>query len=138
VLEEALGEAEERIRIAAARGLGEIGPPAAAALERAVHDPVRGVREAAALGLGSAWQSRPLEELANRLATDDDADIRYAAALALARRANDKDAGQIIPRLEALAKSGTPATRLAARLTRAYLGHPAEMAEFLRILRDGM
>jgi HEAT repeat protein len=137
VLEEGLGEAEERVRVAAARGLGKIGADAAPALEVAIHDPVRGVREAAAMGLGTAWQSRKLEELFERLKIDDDADLRYAAALAIARRGGGPEGQVVLGQLDQAAKSKTPAVRLAAQLARAYLGHPVEMAEFLRVLRDG-
>jgi HEAT repeat protein len=139
VLEEGLNEAEERVRVAAARGLGKIGADAAPALEVAIHDPVRGVREAAAMGLGAAWQSRKLEDLFQRLEIDDDADLRYAAALAIARRGGGAEGQAVLSQLDqtAKSKSKTPAVRLAAQLARAYLGHPVEMAEFLRVLRDG-
>jgi HEAT repeat protein len=133
-----MGEAEERVRIAAARGLGKIGADAAPALEVALHDPVRGVREAAAIGLGAAWQARKLEDLFDKLNVDDDADVRYAAALALARRGGGPEGSTVVSRLDVAAKTGAPAVRLAARLTRAYIGHADEMAEFLRVLRDGI
>ena len=136
VLEEALGEAEERVRIAAARGLGRLGADAAPALERMLHDPVRGVRDAAGMGLGRAWQGKKPEELFERLAIEDDADLRYAAALAIAGRGG-ADAQAVAQRLDAVAASGSSAVKLAARLARAYLGHAEEMAEFLRVLRDG-
>jgi HEAT repeat protein len=137
VLEEALGEAEERIRIAAAHGLGTIGADAAPALERALHDPVRGVREAAGLGLGLAWQKKPLEELGAKLGADDDADLRYAAALALARRGGGSEGQAVLALIDKVARAASPAARLAGKLTKAYLGHPDEMAQFLRVLRDG-
>ncbi|MEO6954408.1 MAG: HEAT repeat domain-containing protein [Polyangia bacterium] len=137
VLEDALGEAEERVRIAAAHGLGKAGPDAAPALERALHDPVRGVREAAARGLGYAWQARPLEELARAMQTDDDADVRWAGAFAMARRGGGAEAAAVSSRLDALMSVGTPAQKLTARVTRAYLGHADEMAELVRVLRDG-
>ena len=137
VLEDGLGEAEERVRIAAAHGLGKVGPDAAPALERSLHDAVRGVREAAARGLGSAWQARPLDELARAMQTDDDADVRWAGALAMARRGGGADAAAVSSKLDALVAGGTPATKLSARVTRSYLGHADEMAELVRVLRDG-
>jgi HEAT repeat protein len=137
VLEEALGEAEERVRIAAAHGLGRVGPDAAPALETALHDPVRGVREAAAIGLGHAWESRPLDELFAKLATDDDADMRYAAAFAIARKGGGPEGPAVAQKLDAKGHDGSAATKLAARLSRAYLGHADEMADFVRVLRDG-
>jgi HEAT repeat protein len=137
VLEEALGEAEERVRIAAAHGLGRVGPDAATALEAALHDPVRGVREAAAIGLGHAWESRPLDELFGKLRTDDDADLRYAAAFAIARKGGGNEGPAVAQKLDAASHDGSAATKLAARLARAYLGHADEMAEFVRVLRDG-
>ncbi len=137
VLEDGLGEAQERVRIAAAHGLGKAGPDAAPALERALRDPVRGVREAAARGLGSAWQARPLDELARTMQVEDDADARWAGALAMARRGGGTDAAAVSSKLDALVKTGKPAARLAARVTRSYLGHAEEMAELVRVLRDG-
>jgi HEAT repeat protein len=138
VLEEGLGDAEERVRIASAHGLGKLGADAAPALEGAIHDPVRGVRQAAAMSLGMAWQTRKLDELFAKLAVDDDADVRYAAALAIARRGGGNESADVASRLDTAAKNGTPAVKLAARMARAYVGHAEEMAEFLRVLRDGV
>ena len=87
-LEAALADGSERVRVAAVRGLGRMGKDAAGLLTRALGDSSRDVREAAVAGLGVAWADLPTEQLVARLGDETDADVRYAAALALARQAD--------------------------------------------------
>jgi HEAT repeat protein len=139
-LEAALGDGSERVRAAAVRGLGHRGKDAAERLEQALGDAALDVREAAVAALGGAWRERPLAELRARLTDETDADRRYAAALALAARADPPrgkgaEAAQL---LDDVAAHGPPLARLAARVARAFAGRPEAMAAFLRTLRDGI
>jgi hypothetical protein len=66
-------------------------------------------------------------------AVDDDADRLWPSHGAVA--ATKARTSRAV--LDTAVKNGTPAVKLAARMARAYVGHAEEMAEFLRVLRDG-
>jgi HEAT repeat protein len=137
VLEEALVDGSERIRVAAVRGLGRLGKEAEAALTAALADPALDVREAAVVGLGAIWVAQPLGDLAERLSDETHADLRFAAALALARRIDPQrgaDAGRI---LDEVREHGQPLARLAALVARSFGGRADAMARFLHVLREG-
>jgi HEAT repeat protein len=125
------------VRAAAVRGLGRLGAEAAAPLLAAVRDPARVVREEAVAGLGAAWAERPVGELEARLRDETDADLRYAASLALARQAAGAKKEEAEHAIDAVLKSGGPAARLAAGVARPFLGRPDALAGFLRVIRDG-
>jgi HEAT repeat protein len=137
-LEAALSDSSERVRAAAARGLGALGPAAGDALEKALKDPARDVREAVVQSLGRVWSALPPSELAIRLKDETDADRRYAAALALVRQAETDKGAEARKVLEDVIKSGGPAARLAAKIGQAFIGHAGDMAAFLRLIRDGL
>jgi len=136
-LEAALGDGSERVRVAAVRGLARIGKDAAGLLMRALGDSSRDVREAAVAGLGMAWADQPTDQLVARLGDETDADVRYAAALALARQADGPRGTAALHALNDVADKGTPAARLTARVARAFVGRADAMIAFLHILRDG-
>ncbi|HZS39381.1 MAG TPA: hypothetical protein VFF06_21260, partial [Polyangia bacterium] len=77
----------------------------------------------------------PPAELGARLRDEADADRRYAAALALARAADTAPEARKI--LDDAADKAEPASRLTARVARSFTGRPAQMAAFVRILRNG-
>ena len=77
----------------------------------------------------------PPAELAHRLRDEADANVRYAAAFALARAGESSPEGRKI--LDDAAASADPASRLTARVARAFVGRPADMAAFVRVLRNG-
>jgi HEAT repeat protein len=138
-LEAALTDGSERVRAAALRGLGRLGKDAAERLEEELGDGALDAREAAVAALGGAWRDKPLAELRARLTDETDADRRYAAALALAARADPPrgkgaEAAQL---LDDVAAHGAPLASLAARIARAFAGRPDAMVAFLRTLRDG-
>jgi HEAT repeat protein len=138
-LEAAAADGSERVRVAAMRGLAGLGPAAAELLERALGDASCDVREAAVTGLGAAWADRPLPELRARLGDDAHADLRFAAALALARRA-DPPTGKgadAVRLLDDVIAHGTPLSRLAALIARAFIGRAEAMPSFLHVLRQG-
>lgn len=137
VLEAALSDASERVRVAAVQGLAPLGRESAELLERALSDPARDVRAAAVVSLGRVWAALPAQELASRLRDEADADRRYAAALALARQAQRPTAGDAVKLLAEVGEKGTPAARLTARIAHAFLGRPDDLAAFMRLLRDG-
>jgi HEAT repeat protein len=136
-LEAALSDGSERVRVAAVRGLGRMGKDAAGLLMRALGDAARDVREAAVAGLGVAWVDLPTEQLVSRLNDETDADVRYAAALALARQADGPHGTAAQQALNRVAEQGTPGARLSARVARAFIGRADAMVAFLHILRDG-
>lgn len=136
-LEAALSDGSERVRVAAVRGLGRMGKDAAPLLSRALGDSSRDVREAAVAALGVAWADVPTEQLTSRLSEETDADVRYAAGLALARQADGPHGTAAQQALQRVADSGTPAARLTARVARAFVGRADAMVAFLHILRDG-
>ncbi|HXU71428.1 MAG TPA: HEAT repeat domain-containing protein [Polyangia bacterium] len=136
-LEAALSDGSERVRVAAVRGLSRMGKDAAGLLTRALADSSRDVREAAVAGLGVAWSELPTEQLVARVGDETDADVRYAAALALARQADGPHGTAAQQALNKVADSGTPAARLTARVARAFVGRADAMVAFLHILRDG-
>jgi HEAT repeat protein len=136
-LEAALSDGSERVRVAAVRGLGHMGKDAAGLITRALADSSRDVREAAVAALGVAWADLPTEQLVSRLGDETDADVRYAAALALARQADGPHGTAAQQALNHVADSGTPAARLTARVARAFIGRADAMVAFLHILRDG-
>jgi HEAT repeat protein len=136
-LEAALSDGSERVRVAAVRGLRHMGKDAAGMLTRALGDSSRDVREAAVAGLGVAWADLPTEQLVARIGDETDADVRYAAALALARQAEGPHGTAAQQALNRVAESGTPAARLTARVARAFVGRADAMVAFLHILRDG-
>jgi HEAT repeat protein len=136
-LEAALADGSERVRVAAVRGLGKMGKDAAGLLTRALGDSSRDVREAAVAGLGVAWADLPTDQLVARVGDETDADVRYAAALALARQAEGPHGTAAQQALNRVAESGTPAARLTARVARAFIGRADAMVAFLHILRDG-
>ena len=92
---------------------------------------------AARSGLGVAWADLPTEQLVARLGDETDADVRYAAALALARQAEGSHGTEAQQALNRVADSGAPAARLTARVARAFVGRADAMVAFLHILRDG-
>ncbi len=136
-LESALGDGSERVRVAAVRGLMRMGKDAAPLLTRALADPSRDVRAAAVAGLGVAWAELPTDQLVTRLEEEADADVRYAAALALARQADGPHGTAAQKALNDVADRGAPAARLSARVARAFVGRADDMVAFLHILRDG-
>lgn len=136
-LEAALSDGSERVRVAAVRGLSHMGKDAAPLLTRALDDSSRDVREAAVAGLGVAWADLPTEQLVARIGDETDADVRYAAALALARQADGPHGTAAQQALNHVADAGTPAARLTARVARAFVGRADAMVAFLHILRDG-
>jgi HEAT repeat protein len=136
-LEAALADGSERVRVAAVRGLRHMGKDAAGLLTRALGDSSRDVREAAVAGLGVAWAELPTDQLVARIGDETDADVRYAAALALARQAEGPHGTAAQQALNRVADSGTPAARLTARVARAFVGRADAMVAFLHILRDG-
>ncbi|HEX4459084.1 MAG TPA: HEAT repeat domain-containing protein, partial [Polyangia bacterium] len=136
-LESALGDGSERVRVAAVHGLTRMGKDAAPQLTRALADPSRDVRAAAVAGLGVAWAELPTDQLVMRLEEEADADVRYAAALALARQADGPHGTAAQKALNDVADKGAPAARLSARVARAFVGRADDMVAFLHILRDG-
>lgn len=81
---EALGDADERVRAAAARGLGEIGGPEFVPdLVAQLEDPVREVRGSALLAL-QARRAREAAPAVARCLADPDETVRAGAAHALA------------------------------------------------------
>lgn len=136
-LEAALSDGSERVRVAAVHGLARMGKDAAPLLQRALADASRDVRDAAVAGLGVAWADLPTDQLVSRLGEETDADVRYAAALALARQADGPHGSAAQQALNDAAEKGTPAERLSARVARAFIGRADAMVPFLHILRDG-
>ncbi len=137
-LEAALSDGSERVRVAAVRGLSAAWARMRPACStRALGDSSRDVREAAVAGLGVAWADLPTEQLVARLGDETDADVRYAAALALARQSDGPQGTAAQQALNRVADSGTPAARLTARVAGAFVGRAAAMVAFLHILRDG-
>lgn len=135
-LEGALDDGSERVRAAAAQALGHLGSSAASRLRRQLSDPARDVRQAVVAALGSVLSNSPTAELVAALGDESDGDLRYAAALALARQATTQPAARRA--LEETAANGTPAVRLSARLGRAFIGRPDAMVPFMRMLREGL
>ena len=87
-------------------------------LVRALGDSSRDVREAAVAGLGVAWAELPTDKLVARLGDETDADVRHAAALALARQADGPHGTAAQQALNHVADNGAPAARLTARVAR--------------------
>ncbi|HEY3353726.1 MAG TPA: HEAT repeat domain-containing protein [Polyangia bacterium] len=136
-LEAALGDPSEHVRAAAVRGLGSRGADGVALLRRAQRDPAGDVRAAAVTALGGALGDTPPAALAPLLHDEADADLRLAAALALARQAGGPGGAAARRELEQAAQRGGPAVSLAARVALAFAGHADEMATFVRLLRAG-
>jgi HEAT repeat protein len=106
-------------------------------LRRALRDPAGDVRAAAVTALGGALGDTPPAALAPLLHDEADADLRLAAALALARQAGGPGGAAARRELEQAAQRGGPAVSLAARVALAFAGHADEMATFVRLLRAG-
>jgi HEAT repeat protein len=136
-LDAALSDGSERVRGAAVRGLMRMGKEAAPLLMRALGDSSRDVRGEAVAGLGVVWADAPTDQLVARLGDEADADVRYAAALALARQADGPHGTAALQALNDVADHGGPAARLAARVARAFVGRADDMVGFLHMLRDG-
>jgi HEAT repeat protein len=141
-LEAALDDGSERVRLAAARGLAPSGaakPMSGAAdlLLRALRDPARDVRDAAVAALSAAWAERPARELVPSLRDETDAELRFAAAAALARQAETPRGAEAQRVLDEAVQGGGPMARLAARIARAFVGRAAELPAFLQHLRGG-
>jgi hypothetical protein len=125
--------------VAAARALGHLGKDAVGLLTKALADAALDVREAAVIGLGAAWGGLPVSELAARLADEKSADVRFAAALALARRI-DSQRGigfDAMKGLEDVIAQGQPIAKLPALMAKAFAGRPDAMASLLHVLREG-
>jgi HEAT repeat protein len=138
-LEEAQRDGSERVRAAAARGLGWSSDGAADPLLRALSDASLDVRESTVAALGAVWSARPAAELKAALYDETHADLRWAAALALAGRAQPQK-GSGLDALKLLDESSTkapPLVQLSARVARAFVGRPEAMAAFLHLLREG-
>jgi HEAT repeat protein len=138
-LEEAQRDGSERVRAAAARGLGWSSDGAADPLLRALEDGSLDVRESAVAALGTVWSARPAAELKAPLYDETRADLRWAAALALAARAQpQKGAGlDALKLLDESSAKAPPLVQLSARVARAFVGRPEAMAAFLHLLREG-
>ena len=111
-LENALDDGNENVRAAAVRGLARLGPEAAELLLRAVRDPARIVRAESVAGLGALWVTRPLTDLKQALGNEADADLRYAAALALSKKAGGTDGATARQLLEETGKRAPRARAL--------------------------
>ena len=138
-LEAALLDGSERVRAAAARGLGRVGEGAAEPLLRALDDSSLDVREAAVTALGAVWSVRVAADLRVSLFDELHADLRWAAALALAGRAEPQKGSGIdaLKLLDEAAAKAPPLVQLSARVARAFVGRPEAMAAFLHLLREG-
>jgi HEAT repeat protein len=137
-LEAALKDGSERVRAAAARGLGRVEGSAESLLQ-ALDDPSLDVREAATTALGEVWSSSNAAELKPRLFDETHADLRWAAALALAARAQpQKGAGlDAVKLLDDASLKSPPLVQLSARIARAFAARADAMAAFLHLLREG-
>jgi HEAT repeat protein len=139
-LESALDDSNESVRTAAVRGLGKLGSEATDLLLRATHDVARMVRLESCVILGRVWMARPLGDLEQALRNESNADLRYAAALALSQKSASADGqtGAAARRvLEQTAEASAPGARLAAHVGRAFIGRTEAMITFLHLLRDG-
>ena len=134
LLEEALQQRSESIRVAAVRALGRLAErnPAAAVpvLERALHDSSYDVASAAVPGLALAWSRRlspgALAGIMRNAETDSARRFVCLEALVLrARRTQDPSAPAAITALSSVAENGPPLARFAAQLGKAFLGSPS-------------
>jgi HEAT repeat protein len=135
----ALHDGSEQVRAAAARGLGHLGEGAAQPLLVALDDGALDVREAAVTALGSVWSAQPAADLKARLYDASHADLRWAAALALAARAEPQKGKGLdaVKLLDEASLRGTPLVQLSARVARAFAGRAEAMAGFVHLLREG-
>jgi hypothetical protein len=106
-------------------------------LWRVLRDPSADVRLAAVEGLGRALADGPPAALVARLRDEVDGDARFAAALALALRASREGGDQARRALDEAAMRGAPTVRLTARIARAFIGRPAALGRFVRMVRTG-
>jgi HEAT repeat protein len=133
----ALHDGSERVRAAAARGLGALSE--AEPLLAALDDTSLDVREAAVASLGAVWSSLPVADLKARLFDEAHADLRWAAAVALAARAESQKGKGLdaLKLLDDASLHAPPLVQLPARVARAFAGRSDAMAAFLHLLREG-
>lgn len=127
LLEEALSDGDERIRLQAILALqGWPGDQAAALLQRALLDPLPAVRTAAAHAFGahSAGDETASRMLASRLPLEPDPSVRKAILISLGARRDG--VGQAVL-IETLGGSGDPSLRdIAAAGLAGYVRTPLE------------
>jgi HEAT repeat protein len=135
----ALRDGSERVRVAAARGLGHLAEGGGDPLLSALDDASLDVREAAVASLGRLWSRSPAAELKARLYDETRADLRWAAAVALAWRAEPLSGKGLdaVKLLDDASLQAPPLVQLAARVARAFAGRADAMATFLHMLREG-
>jgi HEAT repeat protein len=136
--EKALADPSEQIRAAAARGLGAAAAERAR-IEGALKDPAADVRAAAVEALGRIAAADGVDELVTALqSAEADAELRWATAEALARKASAKTGGAAaVAALEKSAAAGPPGSRIAARVARGFVGRADEMHDFVVAYRRG-